>query len=397
MSSNFPFTKFFIRQGHPDFLDLPWEYPLAEWIDKCSRIVEVEKGISRHLVVFVSYREIIYAIKELPFYAGEQEYRILREFEKRKLPSVKPVGYGTFRDSENSALITQFLESSLPYRSLFMKPGLERYQDRLLNTIAMLLVQLHIKGVFWGDCSLSNTLFRRDIGELQAYLVDAETSRAYPSLSEGQREHDLLIMEENVSGELMDLSMILKLPESLDDFFSIGTKIRGRYEHLWDELTKDETFDKHEWYRIHDRIKRINDLGFTVDEVEIITTENGNKLHMKPFVTDRNYHQTHLHTLTGIFAEEKQARQILNEIYELKATLSKKIKREISIHRVVFQWNNENYLPTIKELGLLNNSAKAPEIYCEVLEHKWFLSEKANRDIGLKMAVKDYIQKYMPL
>lgn len=54
-----------------------------------------------------------------------------------------------------------------------MSSSLERYRDHLLDAISGLLVQLHLAGTFWGDCSLSNTLFRRDAGALQAYLVDA--------------------------------------------------------------------------------------------------------------------------------------------------------------------------------------------------------------------------------
>ena len=47
--------------------------------------------------------------------------------------------------------------------------------------MAWLLVDLHRGGVFWGDCSLANTLFRRDGDKIQAFLVDAETSEIHPS------------------------------------------------------------------------------------------------------------------------------------------------------------------------------------------------------------------------
>ncbi len=76
----------------------------------------------------------------------------------------------------------------------------------MLDALAQLFVQLHLNGFFWGDCSLSNTLFRRDAGALRAFLVDAETGEQHPSLSDGQRAHDLLIAEENIAGELLDLA-----------------------------------------------------------------------------------------------------------------------------------------------------------------------------------------------
>ena len=43
----------------------------------------------------------------------------------------------------------------------------------------MLLVRLHLVGFWWGDVSLSNTLFRRDAGAFAAYLVDAETGELH--------------------------------------------------------------------------------------------------------------------------------------------------------------------------------------------------------------------------
>ncbi|MHA1214864.1 MAG: DUF4032 domain-containing protein [Candidatus Hodarchaeales archaeon] len=392
MIEYYPFSQFFISQGHPDFFDLPWNIPLKDWQEKCSRFIEIEKGISRHIVVFVCYRDNIYVIKELPKFIGEREYRTLKTIEKLRCPCVKPIGFGEFRDEDRSVLITQFLESSLPYRTLFIQPGLDRYQDRLLDAMAILLVQLHLKGIFWGDCSLSNTLFRRDVGELQAYFVDAETSKVYPSLSEGQREHDLMIMEENVSGELMDLSNMAPLPKSLN-IYTVASKLRGRYEHLWNLLTEDEVINVNERYRIYERIKRINDLGFTVDEIKFVPTEDKKKLVVRPFVSERGYNTRQLHSLTGIAAAERQAQLILNEIYEIKASLFEFEKIDLPLSSVAFKWMNEIYKPTLERLGLEHNSKKGPEIYCEVLEHKWFLSEDQKKDVGLKRALEDYIKK----
>ena len=86
-----------VRQGHPDFLDLPWQLPLSRWPEQCRRIVEVERGLSRHEVLFVSYDGAIYALKELPFRAGEREYELLRELEQHKLPAVAPAGHARAR------------------------------------------------------------------------------------------------------------------------------------------------------------------------------------------------------------------------------------------------------------------------------------------------------------
>ena len=195
-------TGIHVRPGHPDFLDLPWQLPLAAWAEHCPRIVQVERGLSRHEVVFVSYAPAIYALKEMPLGAAEREYDLLSELEKRGLPAVIPVGRAQTRTTageELSVLVTRFLDNSLPYRTLFHAAGLAAYRESLLDAVAGLLVRLHLAGFYWGDCSLSNTLFRRDAGELRAYVVDAETSVCNGPLTDAQRRQDVLIMQENLA------------------------------------------------------------------------------------------------------------------------------------------------------------------------------------------------------
>src|SRR5712692_2320159 len=245
--------SFQIRPGHPDFLDLPWGQPLATWSAHTPRLVQVQRGLSRHEVVFVNYNDVIYAIKQLPAQIGEREYGLLRELEQRRLPAVTPVGHARVRrdDEELSIVITRFLDGSLPYRSLFMQRGLERYRNRLLGTIAGLLVRLHLAGFYWGDCSLSNILFRRDAGALQAYVVDVETSEIHESLSKGQRQADLMVMEENVTGELADLAMVVELPDDLN-VYETGQEITRRYDRLWKEITRAELIAPSERYRIRE-------------------------------------------------------------------------------------------------------------------------------------------------
>src|SRR5205085_1237019 len=157
-----------LRPGHPDFLDLPWDVPLDEWPADTRRIVQLERGLSRHPVRFVSYEQGIYALKEMPPGVAEREYDLLRALEDRRLPAVLAVGQAATRTAdgtEASVLVTRYLDGSLPYRTLFMNQGLARCRERLLDAMAGLLVRLHVAGLYWGDCSLSNTLFRRDAGE----------------------------------------------------------------------------------------------------------------------------------------------------------------------------------------------------------------------------------------
>jgi hypothetical protein len=166
------------RTGHPDFLDLPWELPLEQW--SSERLVEVERGIGRHVVRFVCYGQSIYALKELPRDLADREYRLLRALAEQSIPVVKAVGVVSpmsprprhrSSGSDTAVLITRHLDLSLPYRSLFSEP-ITDLSNRLLDALVELLVRLHLAGFMWGDCSLSNALFRRDAGALAAYLVD---------------------------------------------------------------------------------------------------------------------------------------------------------------------------------------------------------------------------------
>jgi hypothetical protein len=385
-----------LRESSPDFIDLPWHLPLAEWAASSSRVVEMERGLSRHEVVFVEVRGDVFALKELPPRVASREYDLLRGMEERRLPSVVAVGHARARvrgggDEENGVLITQFLDGSLPYRTLFQKKGLERYRERLLDAMAGLLVRLHIGGFYWGDCSLSNTLFRRDAGELAAYAVDAETSEQHERLSDGQRALDLMILEENIAGELADLSIVAKLPAALS-VEDTGRIIRERYERLWSEIERPLVIRPDESYRIQERVRTLNDLGFTVGEMELVKTEDGQGLRLRTLVVDRDYHRRLLHSLTGLEAGDREAKLLLNDLNELKATLTQQQNRSISLSAAAFRWQEQRFRPTLARVEAAFGEVDPAERYCEVLEHKWYLSERAQRDVGLDVALEDYVK-----
>jgi hypothetical protein len=385
-----------VRPGHPDFLDLPWHLPLAGWAGSCGRLVEMQRGLSRHEVRFVSYGEAVYALKELPPGVAEREYGVLRALEQHDLPAVRTVGLVSAQAAgeETSVLVTHFLEGSLPYLTLFMQPGLARYRTRLLHAMAGLLVRLHLAGIYWGDCSLSNTLFRRDAGALQAWLVDAETSEVREDLSVGRRGQDLDIMEENVEGELADVAAVTELPRPLAAD-GTGRVIRGRYERLWNEITREEIIAASENYRIHERIRALNELGFTVGEVSLVATGEGDRLRMRPVVTDRDYHRHELHNLTGIAAANRQARLMLNEIRELRATLARELNRSVPMSAAALRWLETRFRPVVRRGGPRPlPGISESEFYCQVLEHKWFLSEQARCDVGLETALDDYLKRF---
>lgn len=390
-----------LRAGHPNFLDLPWGLSLPNWPGHCSRLEDVPKGLSRHPVAFVNYDGTIYALKELPSGLAEKEYSLLIQLEELRLPVVTPVGHAVTRtpDGTFSVLITRYLDRSLPYRSLFLASSLERYRKHLLDAIAGLLVQLHLAGVYWGDCSLSNTLFRRDAGALQAYLVDAETAELHPERTPPAHRHqDLVIMEENVNGDLADIEASGLEAEGLPDIplSDVGAYIRLRYRSLWEEITHEYKIHPGEHYRIQERIRALNALGFSVGEVELAETEEGNLLRLRVVVTDRNFHRDQLQGLTGLEAEEMQARAMMNEIQQVKATLSNENNRSTPLSVAAYYWLERIYQPTVKLLQpFAGDDADLAELYCSVLEHKWYLSEKEKHDVGHQIATEDYIANHL--
>jgi hypothetical protein len=388
-----------VRPGHPDFLDLPWTEPLTGWSAATERLVELERGLSRHEVVFVAYEHGTYAFKSMPERVVLKEYATLRELEGSGLPAVESVGHARMRtegdEEPGGILITRYLDHSLPYRTLFRTSGLARYRERLLDAMASLIVRLHVAGVYWGDCSLSNTLFRRDAGELQAFLVDAETSAVYPELSDGHRRQDLMIMEENVYGELSDLSAAAgSLPPGVA-VHDMGRTIRDRYERLWDEITREDSIEPTEAWRMHERIRALNGLGFSVGEVALVASGDSHRLRMRAIVTDRDYHRHQIHSLTGIVAGDRQASLMLNEIFEMQATLGEKLGRRLPVGMAAHRWLEQRYRPTVEQLAPLRERVgDLPELYCQVLEHKWYLSERAREDVGLEKAIEDYVQRF---
>jgi len=377
------------RTGNPDFLDLPWELPLEEW--RTERLVEVVRGIGRHVVRFAEYEGRIYALKELPKRLAQREYRLLRHLELESVPVVEVVGVAERGEELDDVLITRHLEFSLPYRALFGSRGIDDLRASLVGALAELLVRLHLEGFFWGDCSLSNTLFRRDAGALSAYLVDAETAELHPELTRGQREHDLMIAEQNIVGELLDVAADTGLPAELDPV-EVAQSVRSAYEPLWTELTREEVFAADERFRIDERLRRLNGLGFDVEEIELARVGDGYRLRLDPHVVEPGHHRRRLLMLTGLHAQENQARRMLNDLASFRAHLEGTHGRQLPESVVAYRWLSEVFEPTVAAVPEeLRGKLEAAEVFHQVLDHRWYLSEAGGRDVGMEEATQSYV------
>jgi hypothetical protein len=371
----------------PALLDLPWSVPLEEW--PADHLVVLPQGISRHIVRFVNLNDTVYALKETRERIAEKEYDLLRALERIDFPAVRAVATVTDRESADgepleTVLITRHLQFSLPYRALFSHVLRPETLNRLLDALVALLVRMHLTGFGWGDCSLSNTLFRRDAGAFAAYLVDAETGSLYPSLTNGQRREDIEILRENIFGECLDLEAAELLHESIGPE-AVVDDIVSRYERLWHQVTYEQEVPRDVRHDVERRIRRLNDLGFDVAEVSLSTVDGGYRV--RPKVVDAGYHTRRLFRLTGLDAQENQARQLLNDLDAYRAE-SDLTDEQQAAHR----WLIEVFEPVVRAVPAdLRRKLEPQEIFAQIIEHKWLLSEQAGRDIGMGPAVQSYL------
>lgn len=382
----------------PSFTDLPWEVPLEEW--RSDRLVHVVRGIGRHVVRFVAYGGDLFALKEIPERIALREYRLLRHLAEASVPAVEAVGVVTGRDGDDAldaVLITRYLEFSLPYRSLFSTRVEEEVRDRLLDALATLLVRLHVAGFWWGDCSLSNTLFRRDAGALEAYLVDAETAEVHPTLSEGQRLDDVHRAARNALGELYDIAA--ERPGTALDLepAELADGLRARYASLYGEVTGEESFGADEAYRIERRLRRLNDLGFDAREVELRRRGGVITLRLDPRVVEAGHHRRKLRVLTGLEASENQARRMLQDIDRYRHHLERAGGRPLTKALASHRWLTEVFTPSVEAIPEALRGKRDPaESFHEILDHRWYLSELAGADVGTEEAVRSYVRDVLP-
>ncbi len=388
------------RTGYPDFLDLPWTERLEDWT--CDRLVEVPRGLHRHVVRTVEYGDRRFFLKALPPRLAEREWRFLKHLKAEGVPVVDVVGVVRDRHDPDggelpSVLITAQLEYALPYRLLFARSQARRLREPMLDALAHLLVRIHLVGFMWGDCSLSNTLFRRDASRLSAYLVDTETGELHEGgLSDGQRMHDLDLATERIGGELMDLVAAGLVPDTVD-VLELAADLRRRYEDLWDALTQEEELEHDEHYRIHERLRRINELGYDVEEVEVEAGHDGRyRLRLRSAVIEPGRNRRRLRELTGLDVQEHQARSLLHDIDSFGAWLRQHDGVDHTPETVARRWLEHSFHGVVSLVpDHLRGRRDEAQIFHEALRFWWSESGRLGRDLDLFDATRRFVDEVL--
>jgi len=379
---------------------LPWSQPLEQWPEDPA--LAEKRGISRHVVRLIRVSDEpdseIYAVKETVSEFANREYAALRELRRLQAPSVDPIAVVEGRTDINGeelpcVLATRFLPYSLPYRVVLSGALSPHDILNMANALALLLVRLHLLGFWWGDCSLSNTLFRRDAEGFAAYLVDAETGEFQKTLSDGQREHDLDIAHFNVAAELEDLALSGVLYPDMDPVRASDTVMK-RYRRLWAALRDPQSLDPTDRRAVERAMRQLHDLGFAVEEVSIAIDGNNKVLKFQPKLVAAGYHTNRLRELMGLETEELQAKRILASFDRYRA---REINLSTNVNEVAFKWLTEIFNPIINSVPAEHLGRVEPaQLFHEVLEHRWYLSEAAGHDVGLDFACKAYISDVLP-
>ncbi|MDW3213902.1 MAG: DUF4032 domain-containing protein [Ilumatobacteraceae bacterium] len=375
---------------HQAIVSLPYRLPLDDWdMDNVQQVL----GLHRHVVKLLEYEHISYVVKELPDALALREYRLLRELDEHGLPTAEVVAAVTGRPSGEGLIITRHLDYSLPYRSLLMGRGLKipYLGERLLDALVVLLVRIHLGGFFWGDCSLSNTLFRRDAGALQAYIIDMETAERHVRLTDGQRAFDLEIATQNVAGGLLDLQAAGRLADDIDPI-EVALAIEERYHALWAELVSEQTALIGDAVPMQRRLERLHELGFDVEELEVNTNADDVTVSFVPRVVEHGFSAERLANLTGLVAGENQARRMLQDIMSYGAWLQHQSDRPVPPNVAAVRWLDRVFEPVMAAIPPeMFERLEAAEIFHQLLEHRWYVSEQTGTDVTLMDVLDDYL------
>ena len=147
-------------------------------------------------------------------------------------------------------------------------------------------------------------------------------------------------------------------------------------------------------WRIEQRIEHLNGLGFDVEELDIVTDYDGDVVQIRPRVVELGHHSREVQELTGMHVEDNQARRLLNDLASFSAHFD--LGREDRM-LVANRWLTQIYDPVTAMVPEEYRGKLEPaEFFHRVLEHRWYLSERAGHEIDIFDTARDYIDSQLP-
>jgi hypothetical protein len=169
-----------------------------------------------------------------------------------------------------------------------------------------------------------------------------------------------------------------------------------RYAALWDELTRTEIVeDTNRWGAIERRIRALHDLGYDVEEVQLVERPGGSRVELRTRVVEPGHHRRRLRELTGLDVEERQARRLLADLdsFRAAAVLPETDVDEATVAR---HWLEEVFIPIADSVPAeLRGKLEDAQLYHEILEHRWYLSERAGHEVRIEDAAADYVRTFL--
>jgi hypothetical protein len=362
----------------PLLVKLPWYKPLERWTKRDAKFLEVRSGLSRHIVRFISRTGRAFAIKETSPDIAEKEFASYLRLRELGVPTLMPVGTvirteGRFlvptppgpqpQVQATGYLITRLLEYSRPDSTLFGRDFTRENRRRIWDAVVRLFVQLHCKGVYWGDASLANMMIVfvkhpfPEVGVrtvLRAVLADAETVEFHPALSDALRRADVDFFLESMAWteEDMRASGVLAKPLMTAQEQEYIFK---RYLDLYEVEREEQRF-------------------------ELIT-------------------KIDVDARLGPFEQPGQSKALLAQIYEHKWYLSERERREVPVEEAARDWYMNVFIPVLRLFNEFRIMDEFPErtavsLYLDIMLHKYYLSEQVGKDVGLLAAFEVYSRRF---
>ncbi len=413
---------------------LPWHAPLEDWPALGVQAIYARRGESRHTVLFVEANGRRYAIKETSPEAARKEISQLIEIRRRGIYALEPVGVVVapgppiavgavagvtqYVSGDKGYCITRLAQRVIPQALLYRYPFTRRNREMLWNAIIALLLNLHERGIFWGDPSLANALIDLGQHKVRALLADAETVELYPGpLEERRRQEDLAALQESLLWTGEDIRQSRgdcgPLPITEEDTAYIAQRyaalrrLRGTPDGAEAAPALEATRSEQHARPLTpaERVAgQLYELGYSLLDLSwraLLATGDG-LANMRPrslaahAETARpRWYQRRIQEMLGVRIPRPYARQFYEYILGHKWLMSEQVNREVPLEEAAHDWYERYHLPTI---GLLRayfpSEADSLEVYFGVLKRKWELSLRAGFEVSLEEAALDYALRH---